>query len=107
MLQDIAKMILARPGPDAWSAARFELESLARSARQNGDWNLSETIARDMIQHDPTYAGGYFALGLAADHAGHSVQAREQFAAAEKLWSKADKDLPELRRIQEGISARR
>jgi tetratricopeptide (TPR) repeat protein len=107
LLQDIAKMILARPGPDAWSAARFELESLARSARQNSDWNLSEAIARDMIHHDPTYAGGYFALGLAAEHAGHSTQAREQFATAEKLWSKADKDLPELRRIQEGISARR
>src|SRR2546429_233867 len=28
LLQDIVKMILARPGPDAWSAARFELESL-------------------------------------------------------------------------------
>jgi tetratricopeptide (TPR) repeat protein len=107
LLQDIAKMILARPGPDAWSAARFELESLARNARQNGDWNLSESIARDMIQHDPTYAGGYFALGLAAEHAGHAAQAREQFAAAEKFWSKADKDLPELRRIQEAVSARR
>lgn len=107
LLQDIVNMILARPGPDAWSAARFELESLARSARQNGDWSLSESIARAMIQHDSTYAGGYFALGLAAEHAGHSAQAREQFAAAEKYWSKADKDLPELRRIQEGISARR
>jgi tetratricopeptide (TPR) repeat protein len=107
LLQDIAKMILARPGPDAWSAARFELESLARSARRNGAWNLSESIARDMIQHDPTYAGGYFALGLAAEHAGHAAQAREQFAAAEKFWSKADKDLPELRRIQEAVSARR
>jgi len=107
LLQDIAKMILGRPGPDAWSAARFELESLARSARQNGDWNLSESIARDMIQHDASYAGGYFALGLAAEHGGHSAQAREQFAAAEKFWSKADKDLPELRRIQEGVSARR
>ncbi len=107
LLQDVAKMILARPGPDAWSAARFELESIAKRARQCGDWNLSESIARDMIQHDPTYAGGYFALGLAAEHAGHAAQAREQFAAAEKLWSKADKDLPELRRVQEGISARR
>jgi tetratricopeptide (TPR) repeat protein len=107
LLQDIVKMTLARPGPDAWSAARFELESLARSARQNGDWSLSESIARAMIQHDATYAGGYFALGLAAEHAGHSAQAREQFAAAEKFWSKADKDLPELRRIQEGVSARR
>ena len=107
LLQDIVKMTLARPGPDAWSAARFELESLARSARQNGDWSLSESIARAMIQHDGTYAGGYFALGLAAEHAGHSTQAREQFAAAEKFWSKADRDLPELRRIQEGVSARR
>jgi tetratricopeptide (TPR) repeat protein len=107
LLQDIAKMILARPGPDAWSAARFELESLARSARQSGDWNLSDAIARDMIQHDPTYAGGYFALGLVAEHAGHPAQAREQFAAAEKFWSKADQNLPELRRIHDGLSALR
>ena len=104
---DIVKMILARPGPDAWSAARFELEAIAKTARQSGDWNLSESMARDMIEHDPTYAGGYFALGLVAEHAGHSAKAHEQFAAAEKFWSKADKDLPELRRIQEGLSARR
>ena len=107
LLEEVVKMTLARPGPDSWSAARFELESLAKSARQYGDWNLSESIARAMIQHDPTYAGGYFALGLAAEHAGHSAEAREQFAAAEKFWSKADKDLPELRRIQEAVSARR
>jgi len=107
LLQDIVKMTLARPGPDAWSAARFELESIAQRARQSGDWNLAESTAREMIQHDPTYAGGYFALGLVAEHAGHSAQAREQFAAAEKFWSKADQDLPELRRIHDGLSAHR
>ena len=107
LLQDIVKMILARPGPDAWSAARFELEGIAKSAREAGDWKLSESMAQDMIQHDPRYAGGYFALALAAEHAGHSAQAREQFANAEKFWSKADKDLPELRRVQERLSARR
>lgn len=107
LLQDIVKMSLAPPGPDAWSAARFELEAIAKTARESGDWSLSESIAKAMIQHDSTYAGGYFALGLAEEHAGHSAQAREQFAAAEKFWSKADKDLPELRRIQEGVSASR
>jgi tetratricopeptide (TPR) repeat protein len=107
LFEDIVKMILARPGPDAWSAARFELEAIAKTARQTGDWHLAESVARRMIEHDPTYAGGYFALGLAAEHAGHPAQAHEQFAAAEKFWSKADKDLPELRRIQEGLSARR
>lgn len=107
LLQNIVKMTLAPPGPDAWSAARFELEAIAKTARESGDWNLSESVARHMIEHDPTYAGGYFALALAAEHAGHPAQAHEQFAAAEKFWSKADKDLPELRRIQEGLSARR
>ena len=107
LLEEIVNMTLARPGPDAWSAARFELEAIAKTARQSGDWNLSESVARHMIEHDPTYAGGYFALGLAAEHAGRPAQAHEQFAAAEKFWSKADKDLPELRRIQEGLSARR
>jgi tetratricopeptide (TPR) repeat protein len=107
LFEDIVKMTLSPPGPDAWSAARFELEAIAKTARQSGDWRLSESVARDMIEHDPTYAGGYFALGLAAEHAGHPAQAHEQFAAAEKFWSKADKDLPELRRIQEGLSASR
>lgn len=107
LLQEIVKMILARPGPDAWSAARFELEAIAQLARLNGDWNLAESTAREMIEHDSTYAGGHFALGLVAEHAGHAAQAREQFAAAEKFWSKADPDLPELRRIHDGLSAHR
>ena len=107
LLEDIVKMTLSRPGPDAWSAARFELEAITQIARQSGDWNLAESVARDLIEHDPTYAGGYFALGLAAEHAGHAAQAHEQFAAAEKFWGKADKDLPELRRIQERLSAGR
>jgi tetratricopeptide (TPR) repeat protein len=106
LLQYVVKMTLARPGPDAWSAARFELESLAQRARQFDDWNLSESIAREMIQHDPTYAGGYYALGLAVEHAGRPSQAREQFLAAKRFWSKADKDLPELRRIQDGVTSK-
>ncbi len=107
LMKDIEKTILSMPGPDAWSAARFELESIAKRARRSGDWNLAEFTAREMIQHDPTYAGGYFALGLVAEHAGDSAKAREQFAAAEKFWSKADKDLPELQRIHQGVSAHR
>lgn len=104
---ELAKEILARPGPDAWSAARFELDALARCARENDDWKLSETIARENVRHDPSYAGGYYALGLAAEHAGLTTQTRERFAEAEKAWNKADKDLPELQHIQQSLTARR
>jgi tetratricopeptide (TPR) repeat protein len=107
LMRDIKKMILARPGPDAWSAARFELESIALAARAAGDWAMAESTARDMIRHDPTYAGGFFALALVAEHAGDATGARKQFAAAQELWDKADKDLPELQRIQQAIATLR
>jgi|SRR5215472_2761068 len=107
LILNVIKSLRSSPGPDSWCTAIFALESIAREARQSGDWKLAEFTAQEMIKHNSNYAGAHFALGLVAEHAGHSAEAREQFAAAEKLWSKADKDLPELRRIHEGVSARR
>jgi tetratricopeptide (TPR) repeat protein len=107
LTKQIEQMVRAMPGPDAWSAGRFELESIAKAAREASDWDLAEFTAQQMIEQDPSYAGGYFALGLAVQHSGNDTRARQQFALAEKLWSKADKDLPELGRIREKVAARR
>jgi tetratricopeptide (TPR) repeat protein len=107
LAMEAAKSIQAMPGPDAWLAGVFELESIAQSARNAGDWELAGFLAQQMILHNPNYAGGHFAYGLAAEHAGHSNEARQAFAAAEKLWGKADKDLPELQQIHKGLAARR
>jgi tetratricopeptide (TPR) repeat protein len=95
------------PGPDAWSAASFELEFIAAEARRVGDWELEEFTAEQMIQHDPIYAGGHFALGLAAKHGGDTVKALREFTTAETLWGKADKDLPELAHVHQELSAPR
>jgi len=86
----------AMPGPDGWVAAIFVLESIARDARQAGDWQLAQYTAEQMIQHDPYYAGGHFAIGLVAEHAGETEGSREMFAQAEKLWAHGDRDLSEL-----------
>ena len=50
-----------------------------------------------MIRHDPTYAGGHYALALVSQHHGDAAAARQEFAEAEKLWSKADPDLQRSR----------
>jgi tetratricopeptide (TPR) repeat protein len=107
LTKEIEKMVRAMPGPDAWSTARFELEGIAKAAREASDWDLAAFTAQQMIEQDPSYAGGYFALGLAMQHAGDDAKTRQQFAKAEKLWSKADKDLPELVRIREKMAALR
>jgi hypothetical protein len=56
-----------------------------------------------MIEHDPNYAGGHYAVALAADHRGDVSNAKAEFAAAARLWSKADLSLPELARIRARI----
>jgi len=101
ILHDMAQSILARPGPDAWSASRFELETLALIARQNNVWELAESIARQIVAHDPAYAGGYFALGLVEEHRGSIANARKSYKEAQARWTKADESLPEVKHIKE------
>lgn len=89
------KALLKMGGPDAWITTLFCLESIARDARDADDWELARFTAEQMIEHDPYYAGGHFAIGLVAEHAGEAAGARQMFAAAEKLWAHADINLPE------------
>jgi predicted negative regulator of RcsB-dependent stress response len=102
MLQDVVKKVRLAPGPDAWTQAIFTIEETARAARDAGDWELAGWAARQMVEHDPNYAGAHLALALAARHAGDEKTAHAASALAAKYWSKADADLPELQTIRSG-----
>lgn len=93
LMDQVEKEIVSVPGPDAWSEALFQLEYVARLAREVGDWQLAESTAAKMVKHDPSYAGGYFAVGLVAEHKGNTQIAKEELSTAEKLWNKADPGL--------------
>jgi tetratricopeptide (TPR) repeat protein len=96
LLKKVERKVRDEPGPDAWSQALFTLEGIARIARESGDWELAEYTAKQMLEHDPSYAGTHYALALAAQHKGDAVTAGTEFALAEKYWKEADADLPEL-----------
>jgi tetratricopeptide (TPR) repeat protein len=104
LLRGIEKKIRAVPGPDSWNEALFQLDSIASIAREAGDWDLAEFTAHQIIEHDPSYAGGYYALGLTYEHRGEQAAAREQFVQAEKSWSKADAEMPELVQVRQKIA---
>ena len=103
IVQDVRSV----PGPDSWSQALFQLESIAEGAREYGDWDLADFAAQQMLEHDPSYAGGYFALGLVAEHRKAAAEERQQFVRAEKLWQNADADLPELSKMRQLSSSTR
>jgi tetratricopeptide (TPR) repeat protein len=101
--QAMAKMRAER-GPDNWTQALFQIEALAKTARQVGDWELAAAATAQLLEHDANYAGSHFASALLAEHNGDKAKALAEFRLAEKLWSDADKDLPELGQIKESLA---
>jgi len=100
-LRSVVKQIRASNNPDAWAQALFRLEAFARFARNNGDWEAAEELASEMIDQDLHFAGSHFAMALVAQHREDADLARSEFTAAQKLWSTADPDLPELAYIRD------
>jgi tetratricopeptide (TPR) repeat protein len=105
LFRGIEKKVRAVPGPDSWSQALFQLDSIASAARAAGDWDLAEFTARQMIEHDPSYAGGYYVLGLVYENRAQQAAAREQFVQAEKRWSKADAEMTEIQQLRLKLAA--
>jgi protein-disulfide isomerase len=105
LMKEIEDQFRASPGPDARSEALIQLDSIARQARETEEWALAEFTAQEIIRQDPSYAGGYYAMGLAAEHEGNSARAIQQFTVAENLWSEADKELPELQVLHQKLTA--
>ena len=93
LMTQVEQQLLGLPGPDSWSGTLFELESIAALARRIGDWELAESTAQKIKDHDSSYAGAYLALALSAQHRGDKASARNYLATADKLWSSADADV--------------
>ena len=105
LMKQIEEQFRASPGPDARSEALIQLDSIARRARETEEWALAEFTAQEIVRQDPTYAGGYYAMGLVSEHESNSARAIQQFTVAENLWSEADKELPELQVLHQKLTA--
>jgi tetratricopeptide (TPR) repeat protein len=106
-LQTAATQARAARGPDEWAQALFTLESIAKAARDAGDWDFVGLVASQMLEHDPYYAGAHYVAALVADHQGNHQRAATELAAAATLWSAADPDLPALVDVRARLRATR
>ncbi len=99
-LEEAARKARLQSGPDNFMQTLFTLEAMARGAREAGEWDLAGWAARQMMAHDPSYAGSHYALALVAQHAGDARTTAAEFALAAKFWNTADVDLAELKAIK-------
>ena len=74
----------------------FTMLYLAQQARAYADWDLVESIGKQMLIFDPEYAGGHLVAALAAEHKGDLDLARHELTSAQTLWGQADLDFAEL-----------
>lgn len=108
MLRDVARVVRALPGPDNWVQALFALESIARTARAANDDEFAMWAALQMVEHDPNYAGGHYAVGLSARLRGDTAMAQRELTTAAQLWAGADPSFTDLADIRALLgSARR
>ena len=82
----------------------FTMLYLAQQARAYADWDLVESIGREMLLFDPSYAGGHLVTALAAEHKGDLDVARRELTSAQKLWSEADPDFTELVEVRSKLA---
>lgn len=101
LMKDVQSRLRAQPGPDAWTQALFRLEAFARVARDVGDWDLADFMARQMIDHDAAYGGSHLALALVARERGELELARQEAASARKYWQDADRNMKELAQLHD------
>jgi tetratricopeptide (TPR) repeat protein len=64
-------------------------------------WKEAEEFFRAALERDPGSGRAYFGLMLAQQPLGKGAEARMSYARFLKAWSKADADLPEIRRAKE------
>ena len=107
MLREVVRKIRALPGPDNWVQALFSMESIARTAQAAGDVEFAEWAAQQMVEHDPNYAGGHYALGLAARLRGDQTTWERETASAARLWANADPSLAEISAMRAVLPPRR
>ena len=102
VLEEVQRKLRALLGPDAWIQSLFRLESIARTARDVGDWELADFTARQMLEHDAAYGGSHLAMALVARHRGDAEAAGRALEAAGRYWRDADADLPERAQLRDG-----
>jgi tetratricopeptide (TPR) repeat protein len=96
ILKEVQRGLRAIPGPDAWIQTLFRLESIARAARESGDWSLAEYTAEQMLDHDSAYGGSHLAIALVLENKGDKAGATREFEAAKRYWQQADPDIVKL-----------
>lgn len=64
-------------------------------------WKEAEEFFRAALERDPGSGRAYFGLMQAQQGLGKDAEARDSYAKFVKAWSKADVDLPEMKRAKE------
>ena len=103
-LSVLAERFLLAKGSGDGVGQLFAMLYLAQQAREYADWDLVESIGKQMLLFDPQYAGGHLVAALAAEHKRDVEGARRELSSAQNLWKEADPDFAELVQVRSALA---
>jgi tetratricopeptide (TPR) repeat protein len=89
-MKSIQETLLKQTGPDPWIDALYFLQMLTQLSINTGNLELAETSAKNMLLHDPEYAGGYLMLARIKKQQGDMPAAITSFEKAKFRFKDAD-----------------
>ena len=96
LVERISQYTRRSTSADSWSQGLFRIEVISALARETGQWDIADELARLLLTVDPYYGGSHYAAALVAEHRGDRATVTQEFDAAKTYWSHADSDFPPL-----------
>ena len=82
--------MLSHTGPDPWIESLYFLQLLSNITYSTGNMELAESSAKALLEHDPEFGGGHFAMARVQKRKNNEAAASESMAKAKLAYQDGD-----------------
>lgn len=92
-IETFQKQMLSQTGPDPWIESLYFLQLLSNITYSTGNMELAESSAKALLEHDPEFGGGLYAMARVQKRKNNETAASESMAKAKLAYKDGDEEL--------------
>ena len=92
-IEAFQKQMLSQTGPDPWIESLYFLQLLSNITYSTGNMDLAELSAKALLEHDPEFGGGHYAMARVQKNRNDEAAAQESMVKAMSAYKDGDEEL--------------
>ncbi len=92
-IEDFQNQMLSQTGPDPWIESLYFLQLLSNITYSTGNMDLAESSAKALLEHDPKFGGGHFAMARVQNIQNNEAAAKESLSKAMDAYKDGDESM--------------